>query len=403
MKLAYLVSQYPAANHAFMLRETSRLRQLGFDVDVVSIRRPDRPPDRLSPEERDAAGATFYVKDAGLSRVAVAHARTLVRRPLRYLAALGSALRLGDGRPGRTLAAAFYFVEAVVAGDHIDRSGASHVHCHYASTVGLLVSRLFPVTLSATLHGPDEFENPAGFRLRQKVEACRFVCAISSYARSQVMKNTPMAEWGKIEVVPLGVDTAVFAPSGGRPAPSPVRLVCAGRLAAVKGQHVLLAAMASLVTHRPAVVLHLAGDGPDREALERDVHARGLDGRVVFEGLLNQDRLQALYRESDAMVLASFAEGVPVVLMEAMAMGIPCVATWVAGVPELIADGVDGLLVPAGDADALAEAVGRLVDDAGLRRRLGRAATDKVRERYDLDRNVARLADVFTRRLGGRS
>jgi glycosyltransferase involved in cell wall biosynthesis len=147
--------------------------------------------------------------------------------------------------------------------------------------------------------------------------------------------------------------------------------------------------------------LRLAGDGPDRAELEREVERRGLSQVVVFEGNLNQDRLRAVYREADAFMLSSFGEGLPVVLMEAMAMEIPCIATWVAGVPELIRGGVDGLLVAPGDVQSLSREIMRLMNDAALRRRLGQSGRLQVLEGYDVEVNVRRLAEVFTRRLAG--
>jgi glycosyltransferase involved in cell wall biosynthesis len=399
MKLAYLVSQSPAVNHAFMLREISRLRQLGFEIVVASIAQPDRPMEKLTAEERAECGNTFYVKSAGLAAIAKAHVSVLLRRPLKYFAAAVYAIRLGDWRPAKTLSAWFYFVEAVVAGEWMRRRHVTHVHTHYSSTVALIATRLFPITMSATFHGPDEFNDPEGFRIKEKIEASLFTGAISNYARSQLMKSCGYEQWSKLEVTPLGVDVSVFNPRPFRAEVPVYRIVCAARLAPVKGQHILIAALEILVKAGLKVSVHLAGGGPDRQSLEEDVVARGLQDRVIFEGLLNQDQLRQLYRDSDAMVLASFAEGVPVALMEAMAMEIPCVTTWITGVPELIENMKDGLLVAPGDEQALAKAIERLVADPELSRSLGGAGRQKVMEKYDLNRNGARLAEVFERRL----
>jgi len=401
MNLAYLVSQHPAVNHAFMLREIARLRQLGFQIAVASIARPDRPLEKLTGEERTAVQTIFYVKSAGVAAAAKAHASVLLRRPVKYLGTLLFALGLGDWSPRKTVSAGFYFVEAVIVGEWMRRQNVNHVHIHYSSTVGLIAARLFPITISIMFHGPDEFNDPAGFRIADKVAASRFACAISNYARSQLMKSCEYEQWSKLEVTPLGVDVSVFSPRALPPSRSAFHMVCAARLAPVKGQHILLAALQILVQEGRNVSMHLAGGGPDRQSLEQDVQARGLQQQVVFEGLLNQDQLRQLYRESDAMVLASFAEGVPVALMEAMAMEIPCVTTWITGVPELIENMQDGILVAPGDEHALAAAIGRLIDDPELRLRLGRAGRVKVLEKYDLNRNGARLAEIFTRRLAG--
>jgi glycosyltransferase involved in cell wall biosynthesis len=164
--------------------------------------------------------------------------------------------------------------------------------------------------------------------------------------------------------------------------------------------HLLIAAIAALVQEGRYIRLRFAGDGPERTALRQDVESRGLSGQVSFEGNVNQDKLLDLYRESDALVMSSFAEGLPVVLMEAMAMEIPCVAPWVNGIPEIVTHETDGLLVPPGDAEALARAIARLMDDAELRRTLGQKARLKILEKFDLQRNTQHLADAFRRRLG---
>lgn len=395
LRVAYLLSQYPAVNHVFMLREVRFLRQLGMDLQVASIRSPDRDPAQMTTAEREEAQCTYYVKSAGLSRLARAHVHTFVSRPGRYIRGLASALRADK------LHGLFYFVEAVAVGDWMRCQGLSHLHTHYASTAGVLVGRIFSVTVSITFHGPVEFQDPAGSRLAEKVQACLFCCAISQFGIGQLMYACGYPEWPKLELTPLGVDPTAFPPRPFRANPSPFQIICVGRLAAVKGQHLLIEAMAALVHQGRQIRLRFAGDGPDRTALRQDVEVRGLADYVRFEGNVNQDQLLDLYRESDALVLSSFAEGLPVVLMEAMAMEIPCVAPWVNGIPEIVTHETDGLLVAPGDAEALARAIDSLMDDAELRRTLGQKARLKILEKFDLRRNTEHLADVFWRRLGG--
>jgi glycosyltransferase involved in cell wall biosynthesis len=310
---------------------------------------------------------------------------------------------LGDWHPRKAAAALCYFGEAVVAGDWFVRHDVRHVHAHFSSTVGLLIADLFPISLSITLHGPDEFESPATFRLADKLAGSRFVVAISHYASSQIMRYSPQSLWGRIDVVPLGVDTSLLSLRGPSPPSGAFRVLCAGRLAPVKGHHILLDAIAILKTRHPEVVVHIAGDGPERAALEAHARQLRLEGQVVFEGLLDQMQLAALYAAADVFALPTFAEGVPVVLMEAMAVGVPCVSTWVAGVPELITHEQSGLLVPPGDHDAFASAIEHLIADPALRRRLALAGREAVVAKYDIETNVTRLADVFERRLRPRT
>ena len=282
----------------------------------------------------------------------------------------------------------------------MERQALSHVHTHFASAVGFLLGRTFPVTVSHTFHGASEFSNAAGFRMAEKVASSLFCSAISQHGFSQIMYVSGYSQWSKLERAYLGVDPSQFSPRPFRSAPEPFQIMCAGRLAAVKGQHLLIEAMAMLVSEGRNIRLLLAGNGPDRAALEQDAAGRGLTGRVSLLGNLNQEQLLEYYRQCDVFVLSSFAEGLPVVLMEAMSMEIPCVATWVNGTPEIISHETDGLLIPPGDARALASAVARLMDDEELRRELGKKARHKVEARFDLRRNAEHLAGVFQRRLG---
>jgi colanic acid/amylovoran biosynthesis glycosyltransferase len=396
---AYLVSRYPAYNHTFILREIRTLRARGFDLRVASVSEADRPPERMTDEEREEAAATFCIKSVGATGALAALGRTIARRPLTLARAVFAASALAGPDPRRLASYALYCAEAIVFGDWMRREGLDHFHTHFSSTVGLIAARAFGLRMSMTLHGPAEFDDPAGFHLAEKIAASTFACGISNYGRSQMMLNSSNEHWDRLEVASLGIDPTVFEPRPPRDRPPPFQIVCVGRLAAVKAQHVLVDAIASLVASGRDVRLRLVGDGPDRTSLERAVAEKGLAGRVAFEGWQNQDAVLDIYREADAFALASFAEGVPVVLMEAMAMEIPCVATRITGVPELIRDGVDGLLVAPSDADELARAIARLVDDPALGRELGRAGRRRVLERYDLEKNVARLATIFDERL----
>ena len=393
--LGYLVSQYPATNHTFILREIRTLRNLGFDIRVVSIRRPDRPAKTLSEEEAEEFAKTSFVLG---SSVVGPHLRTLLSAPIRYLAGLAFSLRLAGWNLAKAVRYLAYFAEAIIAGQQFQRQGVRHAHTHFASTVTLLMSRVFPITFSVTIHGPDEFNDVVGFHMAEKVAAATFVATISRFASSQTMRASDPRHWAKIRTLPLGVDPEDFSP---RPPPSGFEILCVGRLAPVKAHALLIAAVGRLVASgRNNLRLILIGDGPSRPAIEEQVKRDLLGAYVSVEGALNHDRVLDYYRRASVFALASFAEGVPVVLMEAMAMEVPCVATWVNGVPELVRDGVDGLLVPPADVEAVAAAIQRLMDDPGLGARLGRSGRERVIERYHLRRNTERLAATFREYLG---
>jgi colanic acid/amylovoran biosynthesis glycosyltransferase len=397
LSLAYLVSRYPAISHTFILREVLELRRAGFRIEVASINGPDRPPEELTEEERTEAAATFYVKAAGIAGALRAHLMAL-GRPVAYVSGILYATKLARLDLRKLLMNAFYFVEAVMIGRWMKERGIKHLHVHFAtpaSTVGLIAAKIFPLSLSLTVHGPDEFYDVPGYLLADKISAAKLVCAIGFFARSQLMKISNPAQWDKIKITPLGVDPAVFVPRPFRSDSKTFEIICVGRLVPAKGQHVLLAAVERLLSQGRAVRLRLVGDGPDRDSLQRIAGNHGMAGQVIFEGAVNQDRIRGLFEQADAFALASFAEGIPVVLMEAMAMEIPCVTTWINGIPELIRNSIDGLLVAPSDDEGFAAAIARLMDDEELRRRIGVAGRRRVMEKYDLKLNVARLGRVF--------
>ena len=402
-RIAYLISQYPMLSMIFIIREVVALRERGFEVDVASINEPDRDPESMAEIERSEAARTHYVKRQGVGAALRAHVATLVADPAGYLRGVRTAVRFArldlEGL-GYGIA---YFTEALMVGRWMNERGLDHVHAHLGSqpaTVALLVAEVFGHGFSMTVHGPDEFYDAYRQHLPEKVAGADFVVCISDFARSQLAKLSEHEHWDKFEVCRLGVDTTEFAP---RPPPrvgdEPFEIVCVGRLTPAKGQHVLLDAVRLLVDRGRPVRLRVIGDGVDRASLEAHTRALGIDDHVVFEGAVNQDHIRALYARASAFCIPSFAEGIPVVLMEAMAMEIPCVTTRITGIPELITDGFDGLLVPPSNTEALAEALASLIDDAEQAAEMGRRGRDTVRKDYEIIKNVGRLADVFDKRL----
>lgn len=401
MRIGYLVSEYPHIRHAYLLREIRGLRKLGWEPDVIALRPDRRPQAQYTREESEEFASTTYILRLGGARIVWAHLHTLLTCAPGYASGLASALRYGRFHPRRTVYGLFYFAEAVAAGWLVRRRKLKHLHTHYASTLAWMMARVFGIPVSMTIHGSGEFDDPEGFRLREKVEISKFVCAISYFGRSQIMRATSGEQWSKIEICRLGVDPAEFAPRPFRPEPRPFELLCVGGMARPRAFHVVVGALAQLRGEGRDAILRLVGDGPDRPALERLARELGAADRVVFEGWKNHAQLRSIYQSADVFVFSSFAEGIPVVLMEAMAMEIPCVASRITGIPELIRDGVDGLLTAASDEREMARAIARLMDDAPFRRRLGQAARAHIVEEYNLPRNIQALAGIFRRRLEG--
>jgi glycosyltransferase involved in cell wall biosynthesis len=394
--LAYLVSRYPAVSHTFILREVLGLRRLGWRVHVASVNPPDRPVERMTADELGEAQTTYGLKAHGVAGALGAFAWALLMHPDGLLRAFARAWCLDRGV--RRLYGLAYAVEALMVARWMHKHQLDHLHAHFGtvgSTVGLLVKAVNGCRLSITIHGPDEFDDVPGQHLVAKMQAADHVVCISQFARSQLMRLSPPDCWDKFEVCRLGVDTSHFTPAPqARPA-DPVRLLSVGRLAPAKGQLIMVKACAALHQQGVAFELTVVGDGPDRGRLEQAVAQAGLGTQVRFTGALNTAEVHAELQRADAFVLPSLAEGIPVVLMEAMASGVPCVTTPVNGIPELVRHELNGLLATPGDVVSLAEQLGRIVTDHALRERLGVAARAQVCEAFDIQRNVASLSGLF--------
>jgi glycosyltransferase involved in cell wall biosynthesis len=261
----------------------------------------------------------------------------------------------------------------------------------------MLTARTFPVKLSLTIHGPDEFWDARGQYLREKVETAAFVCCISSSAMSQLMLHTPASQWHKLVVSRLGVDLNKFGRvrSNSENAVDTQEIVCVGRLVPAKGQHILLGAFKNLVLEGRNIRLRLLGYGPLREELDETVLRYGIGQRVVFEGSAKPARVGEVLQTATVFCLPSFAEGIPVALMEAMSMQVPCVSTTIGGIPELIRNEVDGVLIAPADEKELTNALRRLLDDHELRSRLGASGRKRVEAQYNLQKSLNHLRDVF--------
>jgi colanic acid/amylovoran biosynthesis glycosyltransferase len=407
MRIAYLASRYPAVSHTFIQREVAGLRAAGVPVDTFAIRRVE-PHEVLSRADEAEARDTYALLPVRKGHLLRAHLGALLRAPGGYAATLREALRLAPRGARGALWQLFYFAEAILLWDRARRRGITHLHAHFAnvgSDVALLAARFGraagrgPGSWSLTMHGSTEFYDVPGFRLAEKARDAAFVACVSDFTRSQLMLFLEEAHWGKLALVRCGVDPEQFRRAAGadRAGDGPVRILTVGRLVSGKGFALLLDAVAELVAGGRDVALTVVGDGPSGETLRAQAAALGIAERVRWLGAIGQDDIRAQYARADVFCLPSFAEGVPVVLMEAMAMEVAAVATNIAGIPELIEDGVSGLLVTPGRTSELAGALRRVVDDAELRARLGRAGREAVRSGYDVAAAAPVLRELFER------
>lgn len=407
-RIAYLLSRYPAVSHTFFLKEVLGLRQRGIIIEVASINAPDRSFAALPDVEREEALQTFYVKNGSKIGKLFSLIRIAFMHPLVTVRGLLAAFKLGDWDFRERVVAMFYLAEALLVGDWMQRRSLGHLHVHFGgpvATVGMLVSTTWKIPWSLTVHGPDEFFNQDQSFLRRKFESVQFLFCISDYARSQALCASPALNPSHVEVMRLGVDCSALQPHPRAFAidvqadSNPIRIACTGRLVAAKGHRILIEALAMLSEEGTAVDAVLIGDGPERRALEAQSRQVGLENRIHFIGALNHAETLAQVAQADIFVLASFAEGLPVALMEAMAFGVVCVSTCINGIPELIANDENGLLVSAGNTNQLHAAIARLVRDPALRQSMGDAARRTVETSYNLSNNQDLLAAAFYRRL----
>ena len=393
------------------------MRARNLAISVASINPPDRPLNDLPPTEAAEAASTFYIKAGSKARLLLRVGQIALTNPAAAWRGLKAALSLGSWDLKARAYALFYLAEALLVGDWMLRNGMRHLHVHFGgavATVGMLTSQAWQVPWSVTLHGPDEFFDQDAFYLRQKIESASFVLCISDFCKSQVLRVAPTVPANRLEIVRLGVDCDALQPSARVdhasaetaslqdspiPAVASFHIVCTGRMVAAKGHRILIEALAALAASGAAFTCTLIGDGPERSQLEAECRSKGIEGRVRFLGAMAHAPAVAEVAKADVFVLASFAEGLPVALMEAMALGVPCVSTTIAAIPEMIHDRHNGLLVPPANVEALRDALACLGADEELRQRLGRQARLTVEADYNLARNLDRLASVWSRRL----
>lgn len=413
LRVAYLVSQYPAISHSFIEREVHGLRDRGVEVHTFSIRAC--PESELRSEQMRAdAAATTLVKDAPKLAIADAHRRLLAREPRAYSKLFARAARTGELTARARLWQAFYFAEAVMLHDDMERRGLHHVHVHFpnvAADVARLTVELgrmldgedSPWRWSMSIHGPTEFENVVRADLAAKVEHADGVAAITDFARSQLMRLTDPEHWSKIAKVRMSVDPSRYLPpaDGRRDHGGPLRLLSVGRLVPEKGSPVLVDAVRRLREQGIDTEVRLVGAGPLEPLLRREIAAAGLEDRIRLLGLVGQDDLPEQYHWADVFVLPSFQEGLPVVLMEALATELPVVTTRIAGIAELVQDGTMGAVVSPGRSDLIADAVAQLasVGPEGRRER-GRAGRQAVLDDYTTASTAAAMEDFLRTVVG---
>jgi glycosyltransferase involved in cell wall biosynthesis len=401
--LAYLLNCFPSLTTTFVYREVRAIRQLGLGISLFSIHKPvDKD---LSLESRFFLNETYYLLPTPVLELLCAHLSYFLRRPLTYLGLLSTAI-FSSGSPKSAWRSLLHLGLAAYTARVMERQGIGHIHAHFASnaaSVGFFASRLMKATFSFTAHAFDLFADR--LLLREKVRAAEVVVTISKYNRRYLMGYAPEGT-NKIKVVHCGVDPCVYRPAErGGPIWRP-KILSIGQLVEKKGFTYLIEALKALADRGMSFHCTILGDGYQRSHLERKVADYGLQDRVQLAGAVYQEVALDHLRAADIFVLPCVVarngdrDGIPVALMEAMALGLPVVSTTISGIPELIQHRETGILVPPCDARALAEALGELLASQGLRRYLGIRGREKVIRDFHLGRTALEMKALFEACLG---
>jgi len=395
LRIAYLTAEYPKVSHTFIRREIQELERRGHEVTRLSV----RPPGKLvDPADVDEAGRTLSCLDQSRWALLGSAAKWAVTRPWRWAAAVRTALKMHQASDRGFVRHTAYLTEAAFLASRLKAKGINHVHVHFgtnAASVARLMKRLAGITYSLTVHGPGEFDAAVGLSLGEKVGDAAFTVAISHYCQAQLFRWAAPEHWDRIHIVRCTIDPKFLA------APTPVavdadRFVCVGRLTAQKGPLQLVEAFADHTRAGLPGRLVFAGDGELRELVEAAIQRHGLKDRVTITGWLSEAGVRDHIRAARALVLPSSAEGLPVVIMEALAVGRPVVSTYTAAIPELVRPGENGWLVPAGDRVALADALRAVTETPAARlTEMGLAGRVAVTQRHHPEVEGEKLEHLF--------
>lgn len=394
--LGYLCSEFPALSHTFISREISILEREGFTIHPASINQT-RNLEKMGADDQARAKTTFYVKGVGKLKLLGTVFQYFLNLP-RFFAVLFFALGLAWFKgPASLTKAVGYFLQAILLHSWARKKGLNHIHVHFANpaaSVALIATRFGRLEFSLSVHGPDEFYDVERNSLRQKIEAAVFVRTIGHFCSSQLMRLSPLKFWNKFHIVRCGLYKDEFTP---RPARSGKlkSILCVGRLCPSKGQAVLLDAAEVLLQKGLNFHFTLLGGGEYLETIREQVATRNLDKVFTVAGPVGHDRVKAELAATDLFVLPSFAEGIPVALMEAMAAGVPVVTTNITGIPELIDHGKSGWLTQAANSAQLADVLADLLEGKVDTAPVLQAAAEKIRTEYDVEANTKKLGQLF--------
>lgn len=396
MRVAYLVNQYPGISHTFVRREIEALERAGVEIVRYAIR-PAKDA-VIAPEDAAESAKTRHILLEPKMRLAAAALAGAAANPVATVGAFVDAVRLGARSDAGLVRHGIYFGEALALANWMRRAGLDHIHAHFgtnSATVAMLAARLCGARFSMTVHGPEEFDKPGLIGLPQKIARASFVAGVSSFGVSQLRRHAPPGDWSKIKRVRCGVDRAFHDGPQKRASAAP-RFASVARLSAQKGQGTLIEAAAILKREGRDFEIRILGDGEMRPDIEAMIAHEGLARHVVLAGWKTPAEIRAEIENAKVFILPSYAEGLPVSIMEAFFLSRPAISTYVAGIPELVRPGENGWLAPAGDAEALAQAMREAIDASPERiAQMGARARDAAIAMHDADAIASDLKAYF--------
>jgi len=396
MRVAYFINQYPKVSHSFIRREILELEEQCIEVVRFSIRRNES--DLVDDDDLAEAKKTKYLLERGKMNILLDILICFVSAPGNFMSAMSQTMKLARESRVGFVRHLMYLFEACVINRWMKACGVSHIHAHFgtnSTAVVMLAHFLGGVTYSFTVHGPAEFDQPLSLSLGAKIKYARFVVAISSYGKSQLFRWSEHQYWEKIKIIhcALGDD---FLESEATPVPDETRVVCVGRLCEQKGQLLLLEAVRRLVAEGGDIKLILAGDGPMRGDIEGMIRKYALNEHVQILGWISSGQVREEIAACKALVMPSFAEGLPVAIMEASALRRPTITTAIAGIPELVISGESGWLITAGSVEDILSALRELVATPQSRlTEMGEKAYQEVLKKHNIHYEVERLRKLF--------
>lgn len=406
--LAYVMTHYPRVALSFISGEIDEIEALGGTIHPIAMNLPDKA-DLLFDDARAREAKTFYLKRSWVTLLG-RFAATAGRHPIRIAKLLGTAITSSRGSLPITVRRLSHLVQAASIAKLCTDRKIAHLHAQFGqapATLAWFASEIInfdrkpAMTWSFTIHGFHDFVEDTVSRLDLKAASATFVVCISDFTRSQLYRLLHPSLWPRAKVIRCGIDLEAFAmrPPRGRAASMP-KLVSVGRLSSEKGQVVLLNACKNLIDRGVRLELTFVGSGPLEALLREEIGLQGLQDVVRLSGELPPEEVRKELESADLFCLTSFAEGLPISIMEAMAMGVPVISTAISGIPELVVNGETGRTVPPGNVEALADAIAEMLADPERRDRLVAAGRQRVELQHERHRNVKQLYDLFSIQTG---